>query len=437
VFRGQLPFDICTRLHNLRLKKSVPALSSCPFVIFAVKKIPSSLHTLRHWAFLAVSTAATLLASAEPVQLGVLQPDPARASAYKSAGITQVVLSVSWDRFQPTSTSLDSAYVATLRTDLATYRRAGLGVVLDTGIQYPPAWLLRLPGARFRNQHGDAFIDPAPGMNVANFVFNSLLRERQHDYLAALFKQLGTGWTAVRLGGGWYGELNYPPAVFAGKSNCYWAFDDIAQGQKYGLPAGLAPCPVPGWKPGTPSPDHTSARLFLDWYLASLQNYHDWQIQTVRRHYSGPLHMLYPSWGIRSGQLDAAVATDLSGTTPAEKNGEISRGFDFARYIAGIRDPLVQIHCTWLDSNPDWSDDTSPDPVRWSPVHYLASLARAHNPPLRVSAENTGGGGPAALALSARRAREFNLDSLYWAFAPDLFDGKPPELPDLRAAFAR
>src|SRR5690606_18425367 len=125
-------------------------------------------------------------------------------------------------------------------------------------------------------------------------------------------------------------------ASFAGKANCYWAFDPFAQGKKPGLPAGMTPCPVPGWKPGDASPDHASARAFIHWYLDSLKHYHDWQITTVRKHYAGPLMMLYPSWGIRPGQLDAAIAADLAGTTPAEKNGELQRGFDFARFIGGL-----------------------------------------------------------------------------------------------------
>jgi hypothetical protein len=383
-------------------------------------------------ALFCLLAAKTLLAA--PVQVGVLQPSPDRAATLGAAGVSHVVLSVSWDRFQPTPASVDATYVARLRTDLVTYRKAGLKVVLDLGVQYPPDWLRKLPNARFQNQHGDAFIDPAPGKNVVNFVFNDLLRERQLDYLAAVFKQLGTDWAAVRVGGGWYGELNYPPAEFAKKTNCYWAFDPFAQGAKPGLPTGVSPCPVPGWKPGDTSPDSASARRFADWYLDSLKNYHDWQIAAARRHYAGPLQMLYPSWGLRPGQLDVAVSNHLSGGTAPEKNGEVQRGFDFARFIGGIRDPLVWVHCTWLDSNPDWSDDTSADPVRWSPPKYLAHLARLHNPPLRVSAENTGGGGMPALQLSAQRVRELNLDALYWAFVPALFDGTPPELADLRAA---
>ncbi|MFH1496465.1 MAG: hypothetical protein ABII82_01450 [Verrucomicrobiota bacterium] len=386
---------------------------------------------------LAVAGLLATLASlhAKPVHLGVLQPEPARAAELKAAGVSLVVLSVSWDRFQPAPDRIDSAYVASLRAEAAAYRAAGLRVVLGLGIQYPPDWLRAQPHARFVNQHGDAYIDRASGKNVVNFVFNSLLRERQHDYLAGIFQHLGADWSGVRLGGGWYGEVNYPAAEFAGKANCYWAFDPIAQGQEPGLPAGIPPCPVPGWKPGQTSPDNTSARRFAEWYLDSLKNYHDWQITTARRYYNGPLMMLYPSWGIRPGQLDAAIAADLDGTTPPEKNGEIQRGFDFARFIGGIRDPRVWVQCTWLDSNPDWSDDTSADPVRWSPPKYLASLARRHNPPLYVSAENTGGGGVPALKLSAQRVDELDITALFWAFGPDLFDGRPPELKDLRPAF--
>jgi len=395
---------------------------------------PFSLRRSRPLIVLACLFAALATGHAAPVHLGILQPKPERAAELKAAGVSLVVLSVSWDRFQPTPKSLGTDYVAQLRAEADAYRAAGLRVVLGLGVQYPPDWLRDQPDARFVNQHGDAYIDRAPGKNVANFVFNESIRERQLDYIAGIFQHLGADWAGVRLGGGWYGEVNYPAAKFAGKDNCYWAFDPIAQGKKYGLPDGIAPCPVPGWKPGQPSPDNASARRFAEWYLDSLKNYHDWQIAAVRRYYDGPLMMLYPSWGIRPGQLDAAVAGNLAGTTPPEKNGEVQRGFDFARFIGGIRDPKVWVQCTWLDSNPAWSDDTSDNPVRWSPPKFLASLARAHNPPLRVSAENTGGGGMAALRLSAKRIQELDIDALFWAFGPDLFDGKPPELKDLAAA---
>jgi len=371
----------------------------------------------------------------EPTRIGVLQATPAQAPSLADAGVTLTVLSVSWDRFEPTAGAPDKTYIRQLRAEIFAYRHAGLQVILDPGFQYPPAWLFDLPDSRYQNQYGDAFDDRRSGMHVANSVFNAAIRERQATHLATLFRELGPDFFAVRLGGGWFNELNYPPATFADHANCYWAFDSIAQGTKPGLPAGITACPVSGWKPGDTSPDHVSARRFLDWYLASLQNYHDWQISTVRHLYAGPLMMMYPSWGIRPGQLEPAITSDLSGLTSPEKNGEIQRGFDFARFIGGIRYPQVWVHCTWLDANPAWSDETSRDPARWSPVHYLASLARSHMPPLTVSAENTGGGGPEILRLCAERSRAYDLKTMFWAFAPDLFDGRPPELKDLHPAF--
>ncbi|MEO8613737.1 MAG: hypothetical protein ABI600_01235 [Luteolibacter sp.] len=388
-------------------------------------------------AILVAVPAPALRASGESIRIGVLQPEPANAKKLTDAGVTVAVLSVLWDRFEPVEGAPDSAYIQKLRTDLDVLRRAGLQVVLDLGIQYPPAWLTKHSDSRYQNQYGEAFVDRKPGMNVANSVFNAKVRDCQAAYMGSLFGVLGKDFSAVRLGGGWFGELNFPPANFQKQNNCYWGFDAIAQGVTSGLPTGMIPCPVPGWKPSTVSTGHVDARSFLNWYLDCLKNYHDWQIATTRRFYTGPLMMMYPSWGIRPGQIEAAVTADLSGTTSPERNGEIQRGFDFARFISGIADPEVGVHCTWLDSNPAWSDEVSGDESRWSPVHYLASLAKRHSPALKTSAENTGGGGPEALRLCAERARTFGIQTIFWAFEPDLFDGQPPELKDLSPAFAK
>jgi hypothetical protein len=165
--------------------------------------------------------------------IGVLQPSPDRTAQFAAAGVRHVVLSISWDRWEPAPDKIDPGYVRQLSEETAAYRRAGLQVVLDPGIQYPPEWLRQLPDARYQNQYGDLYVDRASGKNIANTVFNA----------------------AVRLGGGWYGELNYTDPTFAKRPNGYWAFDPIAQGTQSGLPAGMQPCPVPGWKPGTPSPE--------------------------------------------------------------------------------------------------------------------------------------------------------------------------------------
>jgi hypothetical protein len=264
-----------------------------------------------------------------------------------------------------------------------------------------------LPGALYVNQYGDAFETTAPGMKSLNSVFNTIARSRQARYLEQVFRNLGTDWFAVRLGGGWFGELNYPPHEYRGRKNCYWAYDEAAQAQ----------CPVPGWRPGEPK--HAAA--FLDWYLESLRQYHDWQIATARRWYRGKLMMLYPSWGIRSGQIETAVAGNLAGTTSVERNGEIQRGFDWARCIAGIRDPMVIVHTTWLDA-----------PGNDNPIHFLSALARPHG--LKVSGENTGGGDLATLRLCLDRARRYDCVAFFWAFEKQLFDGLAPTLADMKKA---
>ncbi|MDQ3815263.1 MAG: beta-galactosidase [Armatimonadota bacterium] len=372
-------------------------------------------------------------AKASRCVFGALQNDPRRIEQNYQAGLRLAVLELAWSRYEPREGVFNAGYIAQQKQRLQTFRAGGMQMVLDFGVQYPPAWLLEMPDSRYVNQYGDAFVDTTPGKNIGNMVFNRALRDRQAAYMRRVFTDFGTDFFAVRLGGGWYSELNYPPHRFKERQNCYWAFDALAQGQKPGLPEGVRPCPVPAWIPGMPSdphPDdkHRAARRFIDWYLDSLKNYHDWQIATARRSYAGRLAMLYPSWGIRPGQLEAAIAVDLNGTTSPEKNGEIQRGFDFARFIAGIQDRGVVVYCTWLDANPRFSNENSPDPARWSPVHYLASLAQAHPLHLAVWGENTGQNDDAAMRLCFTRMKAYDLIGVMWAFEHQLYDGKHASL---------
>ena len=342
------------------------------------------------------------------------------------AGVRGVVLGVSWDRCEPGEGRFDFRYLQDVRKRIEIFRAAGKVVVLDLGVQYPPTWVFGIPSSRFVDQWGDSFgAEAGSGECGVNLVFSQEMRDRYEAYLRHLFGELGNDFYAIRLGGGRYGELGYPSHQYGSRTNCYWAFDPVAQGNAPGLPPGMKACPVPGWIPGSPSPGHDSARRFLEWYMDSMRNYHDWQIAAARRYFSGPLFMLYPSiGGLRPGQLEAAARGDCDGSTGPEKTGEVGRGYDMARYVAGIRDPLVVVYSTWLDGFPG-ADDASPDPARWSPGHYLAGLAAAHRPPLPVGGENTGQPDDVAnLRLTFQRMRENRLCVLFWAFEPTLFDGK-------------
>ncbi|HEX4141578.1 MAG TPA: hypothetical protein VHY09_14615 [Candidatus Methylacidiphilales bacterium] len=384
---------------------------------------------------IAASAQATDPPSLDPAHpiFGTLQSSTDHLAATNAAGARAVVVGLTWDRFEPRESVFDAAYADQMRRQIDAFRAGGKLVVLDLGIQYAPRWIFASPAAHFVDQYGQAFEPKEPGECGVNLVFSAEMRSKLDAYVHEVFADLGHDFFAVRLGGGRYGELGYPGAEYAGERNCYWAFDTLAQGGGPGLPRGLTACPVAGWKPGTTSPDHAQARAFLNWYMEGLRNYHDWQIQELRRYFSGPLLMLYPSTGgLRPGQLEAAIGDDAAGRSAAEKTGEVSRGYDTARFIAGISDPNVVVYSTWVDGFP-FCDDSSADQARWNPAHYLAHLAADHVPPLLCGGENTGHPDDVAnMELTFQHARDAKLCLLFWAFEPDLFRPGRATCDDLR-----
>ena len=144
--------------------------------------------------------------------------------------------------------------------------------------------------------------------------------------------------------------------------------------------------------------------------------------------------VLYPSWGIRPGQASLAVAGNLAGTTSAELNGEIQRGFDFARQVGAITDRGVVVTSTWLDA--DGSRDDGADQRYWSPVHYLASLAAVNPVRPALYGENTGHGSAAALAFTRAQAGRFGLLGFAWYCEAELFAGTHATLGDYASVIA-
>lgn len=372
-------------------------------------------------------------------QYGVIQPDPRRLASDFDAGIHVRTLELAWDRFEPADGRWNDAYIQGLRAEYQAAVSAGFQVVLDPGVQYPPRWLLDHPNSHFVDQHGSAYDSLEPGANPVNAVFSAEMRAYQARYLRRVFGQLGSGFSAVRLGWGRYGELGYPPVERA--ANSYWAYDDLAQGRASGLAAGLTPAPQPGWRPasGAAAPDdaeRAAARAFGEWYMRSLQNYHDWQVGLLREVYPGRLFMLYPSFGLRPGQLERAEQGGLRGGTSPEINTEVQRGFDFERFVGGIRDPLVSPYTTWLDADGFFVNDAGSDTAGWSPVHYLASLAAAHPLRLTVWGENTGRNSSADLARCFERVRQYRLGGMFWAFDADLYDAQHASVREYAARIA-
>ena len=338
-------------------------------------------------------------ASAAPTWGMFSVPTSASTSLYNS-GIRTVVLEMRWANAEPSDNSFNATYFQSQRNRLAAYRAAGLSVVLNMGMHHPPSWLLAKPNARFVNQNGVRYT----ASDEPNLIFGKTLRPYAQDYLNRVMRELGTSWYAVRVGGGHWGELTYPqlfdnaantnapcPSRPDGKlCNYYWAFDDAAKTTN----------PVPGWKPGAPSPNG-EARRFVNWYLSALTNYQNWQISALRTAgYTGPAAVLYPSWGVRSGQLESAISGNLAGQTSVEINGELQRGFDHSRHIAALTDAKAVVWGTWAD--------------RDGTLDWLSGLARAHVPQLAVMGENAGPGTTARVAASIAEARANALTAFFW-----------------------
>ena len=375
-----------------------------------------------------ILTAGYVLLVRQPYLFGVIGNDGVHLQEEQEAGVRAKVVEFSWREFYPSEGEKDRAYIDSKKEELAELRGAGFEIILSLGYHDTPPWVHEnYQDTYYVNQQGeewtgDTFLsDGTPIDNGdANLVFNGELRSLVGSYLRDVFSEFGDDFYAVRLGGGRYGELTYPQADFGGESNLYWAYDTNAQ--RSAREAGIS-----DWRPGDSSPDG-EAGAFLEWYLDYLTKYQDWQISALRESYDGRIMMLYPSWGIRPGQVEEAVAANLDGSTPAERNGEIQRGLDFERQVGTIEDSNVLVTTAWLDA--DASGDSDEDPRYWSPVHYLSSLVEGHPQDPEMYGENTGRGEASEMELSASRMREYGLAGMAWYNEDQLFSDRYANLED-------
>lgn len=310
----------------------------------------------------------------------------------RGRGVGVLLVEMRWASAEPTEGAFSTSYFAAKRDEIARYRAAGFRVVLNYGMHHAPAWLLAKPNARFVQQAGLVYA----ASDEPNLVFATELRPYAERYTARVFAELGTDFAAVRVGGGHWGELTYPQ-LFGSDGrliNNYWAFDGAAARTN----------PVPGWKPGMPSPAAEASR-FLAWYLDRLTAFQNWQIATVRASFAGPIAVLYASWGMRSGDFDRAVATNLAGTSSPEINGEVQRGFDHARHVAAITDRGAVVWGTYGE--------------RVGTVSWLSSLAAPRG--LALMAENSGSDGPAAMDAAMAEARRYGLRLFMWIRASEAY----------------
>ncbi|MFG1993945.1 beta-galactosidase [Actinoplanes sp. NPDC048988] len=332
---------------------------------------------------LVVGNGDAAAAGAATASLGIIgnYSDADMRSMRSAGGAGDALVEMNWSQAEPAPGQFDVRYLDSVAARAATLRAMGYTISLNTGIQSAPAWLLARPGARYVDQNGVTYT----GGREPNLVFGTAYRPLAVRYLTRVFQQLGTDFSLVRAGGGHWGELTYPSSEK--QRNLYFAFDVNAARLN----------PVPGWKPGQPSRAGQAAK-FLNWYLNALAGYQNWQITALRQAgWAGTVAMLYPSYGMRAGDFDKAVATNLSGTSSAEINGEVQRGYDATRQIGALKDKKVAVYGTWAENA-----DT---------VAYLAGLARGKGLP--VMAETTHVCRPSQLPAVMGIARANGLAALY------------------------
>lgn len=368
--------------------------------------------------------------SRQPHLFALISNDGTHLQEERAAGVEAKVVELSWRQYYPSEGKIDTAYVRSKKAEMEELRKAGFDIILSLGYHDTPPWLHE----NYRNTYyvsqfgegwtGDTFDDGHPVDNGdANLVFNHRLRGLVASYMKDVFREFGSDFYAVRLGGGRYGELTYPPADFGRRDNVYWAYDENAQ--KRAAKAGFG-----GWRPGEPSPEGEAGR-FLNWYLDSLVSYQGWQVDAVREAgYSGRIMMLYPGWGIRPEQIEEATSTNLDGSTSAEVNGEIQSGRDFARQVGAIEDENVLVTTTWLDA--DATRDDGQDPRFWSPAKYLSSQAESNPARPGLYGENTGSGSLEDMQVAAHQMRRYGLIGMAWYDEEQLFSGRYATLEDYK-----
>jgi hypothetical protein len=342
--------------------------------------------------------------SPHPV-FGLLQVTREQTSGLLERGVSAVTLSVAWDRAEPERGRMDADYLDEVRERHRAARKSGLLVVLIPGLQYPPAWVFELSDStRFVDQHGSRWFGET-GDDIADGVFDDLVRQAQEDYLRRLGEELSSSeLAAVRVGGLGRGELRYPVVHRDGTRDTLWCYSRAAQ----------AACPVPGVRPGEGR--ISELRSLVDWYLGSLADYGRWQLDTLREAFGpGPrLLVLLPSWGLRPGEVERAVASGLDGSTSGQMRGTLTEGLDWDRQLTAYAEvPGVAVCTTWLDP-PDQGKDAD----RVSPGRYLAALAAPLM--LEVWGENTGGNDRADMSRCIRLVDELGMAGLFWMSGSDL-----------------
>lgn len=373
--------------------------------------------------------AAPTVARSRPA-LGVLLADANDIPADRAAGISEAMIGLYWDAWEPSAGAVDRQYVAAVEAEVHRYRRAGFRVAVDLGLQYAPSWALALPGGRLVDEHGAT-------SGVADFWFSRAVRSAAAAYIRGVVGALGRSVQEYRVGLSEAGEALYPDV----DGDDWWAYNAQAQGTAPGLPAGVGVSPLRGWVPadatwrGSPV---TGAQVvtWYQWYFHANVNALAWEVHTYRSAgFKGQLDLVIPGTGSLPAFYEERLAAHLAPGGEDAYN-TLNTGAVWWKLLDGLGAPTLRGVALDVSSVDDYSGSprgnhcqagdaavpaTSPYIWSWSDARYLTYLARAHRMP--VLGETTGWATPADLPTVMGLASSCALRSINFAWESELDNG--------------
>ena len=335
-----------------------------------------------------------------------------------------------WSSFEPAEDVFSASYLATMKSELAAYQAAGMGVTLGLGTENPPSWVFSLADSTYTDQDGNVSTE-------ADWVFSAAVRSAAVTYfdkIAADFPL--TDFWAIRLTSGGDAEMLYPGG------GTYWAFNQAALTGS-GLASGMTRNPYPNWKPGTAGLTPAQIDTWVNWYIGGLDNVTNWQMQTLSGlGFTGYYETVTPGSGTRPDYLTRAEQQNLP------NDATTGLGAVWERYYSMLPDKTNVIAYISAVADESGGNDscqaadaavplTSTTMDSWSATRWISRIAVANH--LLVGGENPGYGLPSRLdsfytsASSAgmmtsaiREARSCDFKVFYWAHDIDLWDRTPP-----------
>ena len=323
---------------------------------------------------------------------------------FKAAGGNAIVVQAFWDRLQSAQGgAVSSGEITNIEAHFSNAATAGLTVVFECALQYPPAWA-KTAIPKFKDQNNTEWSTGDSGRDVRDWVWSSVGWTAVQDFITKVWNALSptskTQIETIRTGFGYYGETQFPP-VGGGPEYQFWGFSDAAKGT--GLAADQTANPRPSLKPFSSGSSDSDNIAFTNWYRNSAATRMRGLTQLYRNlGWTGKIHVLHPSWGVRSNWT-------MGNAGWQEQNAQ---GVDWFHQMTNYTDDNV-----WPWSTHVAADDyaLSVTPGDWAPWRYLADCAMRAGRYQYLWGENTGGENNSAMEdMFEEGAMAKHYKGLFW-----------------------